>query len=276
VRPATWISAALVTAVVLLALSPLGLASDAEEQAGNLVAPATMALRDVSRPVTDVLLHAGQLRELTAENADLRQDLARVEAELAVLREQRTATERTEALLAAVGGEASQFTSASVILRDPAPGRQVLLIDAGSADGVRAGQPVLGPGSTLVGVVAEVGEHRSRVRLLTDRLSSVSAIVQASRTPGSLDGTGAGLELNFVAADARVATGDVVLTGALGGLLPPGLVIGRVTQIEQRAQDLFPAVIVEPLAAFDRLEQVLVMTAFEPGTALALEETEAP
>lgn len=273
-RPGTWISGAFGLAILLLALSSSGFAGASEERAGAFVLPVTTTVRDLTSPVADVLLHAGQIRQLTEENATLRRDLARTEAELAALREQRSAVDQAAALLAAVGTEAGEFTPASVLMRDPTLGTQLLLIDRGAEHGILSGQPVLGPGSTLVGVVGEVGETRSRVRLLTDHTSSVSALVQSSRTPGSLDGTGNGLQLNFVNAAAHVAVGDTILTGALGGLLPPGLLIGRVTAIEAAAQEVFPRVTVEPLAAFDRLEQVLVMTSFTPGDPLPLEPEE--
>ncbi len=271
-RNASFLVAASLAAVLMLVVSSLGFAGELEERAGAVVAPLTVTVRDAVRPITDVLLHAGRLGDLTAENAELRRELARAEAEAARLREERTAIEQAAALTAAVG-DAGQYVAASVILRDPAPGRQVLLIDRGSAHGIREGQPVVGPASTLVGVVTQVGEERSRVRLLTDRTSSVSAIVQSSRTPGSLDGTGTGLRLNFVVADAHVAVGDAVLTGSLGGLLPPGLLVGKVTAIDARSQEVFPTVTVDPLASFDRLEQVLVMTDFRPGAELPLEAT---
>ncbi len=275
-RPATWLTGAFLLALLLLALSTTSLASTSEERAGAFVIPITTTLRDAAQPVTDVLLHAGQLQQLTAENAQLRRDLARTEAELATVREQRTAMEQATALLDTVGADSGQFIPASVVMRDPSLGSQLLLINRGSEDGVAAGQPVLGAGSTLVGIVDEVGQNRARVRLLTDRTSSVSAIVQSSRTPGSLDGTGDGLQLNFVDAATHVAVGDAILTGALGGLLPPGLLIGRVTAISTNPEDLFPVVTVEPLASFDRLEQVLVMTSFAPGAELPLDGGATP
>lgn len=271
-RNASFLVAASLIALLMLAVSPLRFAGGIEERAGTIVAPLTTATRDAVRPITDVLLHAGRLSELTTENAELRRDLARAEAEAARLREERIAIEQIAALTAAVG-DPGRYVSASVILRDPAPGRQVLLLDRGANDGVREGQPVVGPGSTLVGVVTQVGPERARVRLLTDRASSIAAVVQSSRTPGSLDGTGEALRLNFVAPDAHVAVGDAVLTGSLGGLLPPGLLVGKVTAIDARSQEIFPTVTVEPLASFDRLEQVLVMTDFRPDSELPLETT---
>lgn len=263
-RNAAWLSGVLVAALVLLAASALPPAGRVEEGVGAIAAPAAAALRALVRPVTDVLLHAGHLDELAAENAALRQQTERDAAELAALREDGAARAQTAALLAAAGaraagGEPRRALPAAVVARDPAPGREVLLLDRGAAEGVRAGQPVLGAGATLVGVVAQADERSARVRLLTDRASAIAAIVQASRTPGSLVGTGSGLRLDLVPHGAPIAVGDVVLSSTLGGLLPPGLLAGKVTRVSSTPQDALETVEVEPLADFARLEQVLVL-----------------
>ncbi len=272
VRQLAWLSALALGAVVLLALSPLPQAGRVEEAVSSVVAPVAASLRSAVRPVTDVLLNAGQLERLAAENAELRRVLTRSEADLAALREERTSAQQAAALVAAVGDRPGQFVTASVLARDPAPGRHLLLVDRGTRHGVRAGQPVLGAGATLVGVVWHVDEDHARIRLLTDRDSAISGTIQSSRTPAALAGTGSGLRLDFVPHGAAVAAGDVVLTSALGGLLPPGLLAGKVTRVHSAPQDLHETIEVEPLADLARLEAVLVMTSFTPGATLPLSE----
>ena len=51
-------------------------------------------------------------------------------------------------------------------------------------------------------------------------------------------------------------------------LLPTGLPIGRVTEVRAPDQALFGAIEVAPLADYQRLEQLLVMTSFEPGVGM--------
>lgn len=246
-------------AALLLLLSPLPLAGSLEQRGAALIVPFTTAIRDATRPIADVLLNAGQVRELSAENAQLRRDLARLEAQAAALRESAVATQQVASLLAAVGDQASRFLPASVVLRDPSPVREAVTVDRGSADGVAVGQPVLGPGATLIGVVTGVDAHRSSVRLLTDSASAVTAVVQQSRVPGALAGGDGGLMLEFVPVDAPISEGDLVLTSALGGRLPGGLVIGRIASIEAAGQELFATVRVEALTDYARVESVLIL-----------------
>lgn len=255
--------------LVLLALSPLSVSDRIEERGGALLAPAMSVLHRAVRPLSDVLLHAGQIEELSQENADLQQQVARLEAEAAALREHQGAVEAATALRAAVGDEMQQVT-ASVVVRDPAPGREVLVVDRGRSDGVNVGQPVLGPGATLVGSVVEVQDHRARVRLLSDSSSTLAAVIQQSRVGAALAGSDdRALHLEFVSIDAQVAPGDLIVSSPLGGLLPAGLLIGRVTSRQARPQDLFATIEVEPLTDYARLEHVLIMTGFvpAPGTA---------
>ena len=102
------------------------------------------------------------------------------------------------------------------------------------------------------------------MRLLDDPRSAVTAVVQESRIPGALAGGPGGLRLEFVSIGAPVGEGDLVLTSALGGRLPDGLLIGRITAVDSDRQDLFQTVTVEPLADYARLEQVLMLTDFLP------------
>ena len=251
-------------AALLLALAPLPFARDLESRIGAVLTPISAAIHDAVRPAADVLLNAGQLSRLAEENAELRAGVARLEAELSALREAGVEAEQAAALFAAVGDDAGRYVVASVVLRDPAPSRRSITVDRGTADGVAPGQPVLGASATLVGVVSEVEEHRARVRLLDDPRSAITAVVQESRTPGALAGGPGGLRLEFVPVGAPVGEGDLVLTSALGGRLPDGLLIGRITAVDSNGQDLFETVAVEPLADYARLEQVLVLTDFLP------------
>jgi rod shape-determining protein MreC len=273
-RSAARLTVLLAIAALMLALSPLPVADDLEARLAAVVAPASSALNSVTRPVADVLLNAGQIRQLSEENAELRRAVARLESETASLREANIDAQQASALVAAVGDEASRYLPAAVVLRDPSPARRVVLIDRGAADGVTPGQPVLGAGATLIGVVSAVEQRQATVRLLSDEGSAVTAVVQQSRVPGALAGGPGGLRLEFVPIGSPVATGDLVLTSSLGGRLPGGLLIGRVTAVHSREQDLFETVEVEPLTDYARLERVLILTDFLTGAAA--EESSEP
>ena len=266
-RNLAWMSALLAAALVLLIGSSLPFAPALEAQSGALVSGAAAALGEATRPLTDVIFHAGQIERLSAENARLRGDVAGLEVELAALREQALATAQVSALVEAVGSGGAQAAedavAAAVVARDPDPARAVLTLDRGTRDGIAAGQPVLGPGAVLVGLVVSAEATTARVRLLSDPASDVAVLLQRSRTPGVLAG-GDPLRLEFVGIEEPVDAGDLVLTSALGARLPRGLPIGRVATVEREPQQLFAAVEVAPLTDYRRLEHVLVLTTEAP------------
>ena len=280
-RGAAWIAATLLLALLLLAASTLAAAGRLEARAGSLVGGLADAVDSAVRPFSEFLLSAGELRALSDENARLKGEVARLSSEVAALREERTASLQVDELLSAVetagllaggaaaGGAAPRVVNASVLARDPSPTRAELLIDRGRAHGVYVGQPVLGPAATLVGIVSGADERSARIRLLIDVRSAVTSVVQGSRTPAALAGTADGLRLEFVPAGAPVAVGDTVITSALGGRLPAGLLAGRIATISEAPHDLFATIEVEPLVDYNRLEQILVLTGALPGEPTA-------
>lgn len=267
-RHLVWFAGLLALAGALLLGSLLPFASGLEERGGAIVAPLSRVAGGAVLPLTDVVRSGERARGLGRENAALRRENARLAAELAALRESAAAADRLAGLIAAAGpAYAERALAAPVVLRDPAPGRDVIVIGRGERDGVRPGQPVLGPGGTIVGTIASAQRGRARVRLLSDPDSAVAAVVQSTRTQAVLAGWREGLRLEFAPLEDPIAAGDLVLTSALGGRLPGGLLAGRVAEVERPRQGILASVRVEPLADYRRLEQVLVLTGPEPAAA---------
>ncbi len=104
-----------------------------------------------------------------------------------------------------------------------------------------------------------------KVLLITDPSSSVAALIQSSRAPGIVSGhLGRELTMNYLPQEETVNVGDVVLTSGMGGDHPKGLVIGQVVEVHRRDIDPFQEALVRPAVNFDKLENVLVITSFEP------------
>ncbi|HEX4585796.1 MAG TPA: rod shape-determining protein MreC [Burkholderiaceae bacterium] len=127
-----------------------------------------------------------------------------------------------------------------------------LVIDRGSSDGVRAGNPVIDE-QGVVGQVTRVFPMVSEVTVLTERDQSIP--VEVSRNGlrciafgGAEAGT---LELRFLAANADVASGDAVVTSGLDGLYPPGLPVGTIARVERDVKDQFARVVVNPAGGVD-------------------------
>ena len=131
---------------------------------------------------------------------------------------------------------------------------------------------VVTEGHSVVGTVTKLFDTYSWVTLITDPNSAVSAMVQESRAQGVVTGSySRKLSIEFVAQGAAVKDGDVVITSAIGGLYPAGLVIGKVTDVGGTAQDLFKnghgGAAGQPLPPGDRA-RADQLRADEPGDAM--------
>jgi rod shape-determining protein MreC len=78
---------------------------------------------------------------------------------------------------------------------------------------------------------------------------------------GNIDGT---LLMERIPQNETVNPGDIVLTSGLGGNFPDKLVIGQVTEVIQRDQDMFQTARIRPTVDFGTLETMLIITSFEP------------
>jgi rod shape-determining protein MreC len=119
----------------------------------------------------------------------------------------------------------------------------------------------------LVGKVTRVNRDQSRVALLTDKESAVSAYDVETEADGVIrHGAGAGdsLILDRVPKDERVVRGDLVATSGrrfqlLPSIYPRNIQIGVVTSVGQSDIDANQQIQVDPFVDFDSLDSVLIL-----------------
>lgn len=203
------------------------------------------------------------LVEAGEENGRLREENRQLRAELNGLAEVRLANERLRLLLDFRDSVDLPALPAQVIAEDASSWFRTVVIDKGSADGVREGMPVV-VAEGVVGRVIRNAPRQSRVLLLTDASSAVASLVQRNRTRGICRGQGDFLTLDFALRHKDVEVGDRIVTSGTGGVFPKGLVIGRVTRAVREEYGLFQTVTVDPAVDFSRLEEVLVLLREEP------------
>jgi rod shape-determining protein MreC len=136
---------------------------------------------------------------------------------------------------------------------------KTILINKGTADGLRVGIPVLSE-QGIVGRIIETAWHSSQVLLLIDENSNIDVLIQRSRAQGILQGAGpSGFNLKYISRVEDVQTGDVVLSSGLAGVFPKGLMIGVVTGASRKGEGLFQKIDVAPAVDFGRIEEVLAL-----------------
>ena len=140
-----------------------------------------------------------------------------------------------------------------------------IVIDRGSQREVRLGLPVI-DGAGVVGQVTRVFPFTAEVTLLTDKEQAIPVQVLRNGLRSVAYGRGQSglLDLRFVAPNADIVVGDIVITSGLDGIYPAGLAVAKVVKVENRAAGAFGGVLLQPLAGIDRHRQLLVLMALPP------------
>ncbi len=126
---------------------------------------------------------------------------------------------------------------------------------------VQEGDPVITPEGILIGVVEEVHDGFSTVKLITSKGSSFEVKVQNEDEPiGVLEGTGEKtLLLNFLPKDKRVARGDAVVSLAYEKTATSGVLIGRILEVKKNDVEAFNQAIVWQGVDYRYLDYLLIM-----------------
>jgi len=230
--------------------------------AGDMIAPVSRALTEAGTGLNIGGERLGD-SELARELEAVRAERDRLFAENAMLREQVAEIDQLRAQLGfqQAHPELSSVT-ANVIGRDPEGTEKYILIDRGSADGLRVGMPVVSP-DFLVGEIVEVDANRSKVLLVIDAAFQTGARLQVSRGTGIVYGqwqTGGRAEMRHVPIETEVNPDEVIVTSGASLLIPEGLVIGRILEIHRDELGSEITISVLPLVDFDELETVTVVT----------------
>ncbi|MDP2811135.1 MAG: rod shape-determining protein MreC [Rhodocyclaceae bacterium] len=143
--------------------------------------------------------------------------------------------------------------------RDPFSRR--VIVDRGLQDGIATGQAVVDDVG-VIGQITRVFPMISEVTLLTDKEQAIPVLVERNGLRAVLAGAGAGnLELRFLAANADVQKGDILVTSGLDGVYLPGLPAAKVVQIDRDNSFSFARIRCVPLAGVERHGHVLILGA---------------
>ncbi len=156
-------------------------------------------------------------------------------------------------------GSDREMILASVIGSDAISWAKMITIDKGSNDGLKKNMAVI-TYEGLVGHIVQTVPHYSKVLLITDVRSAVDALDQDNRTRGVVIGKGSDIcEMKYIPHDADIRIGHPVISSGLGGVFPKGLLIGKVSKVEETEKGLFKNVVVTPSVKISFLEEVFVL-----------------
>jgi len=193
-----------------------------------------------------------------SENQQLQETVRRLSLLNSSYEQERQENVRLRRLLSMTDSASYKTVGARVVARTPSFLSNVIYIDRGSKDGVRIDDPVIS-GDGVVGRTILVSKYQSQVQLLTNPDASVGVMLERTRTPGVLRGSGDFLlDLDYIGNSEQVENGDLVLTSGLDGIFPKGLGIGKVVD-SRKGKGVFRSIKVRPFMDFMRIEEVSII-----------------
>ncbi|MEX0919364.1 MAG: rod shape-determining protein MreC [Parcubacteria group bacterium] len=149
-------------------------------------------------------------KSLSDENVELRARVESLETEISSLY---LGEEREMVLLELLDRRPSGPTvTASVLTHPPQSPYDVLIIDAGSSQGVNIGDRVYLPEGPVLGTVFEIFPRTARVRLYSSSGEMTGAVLERGGVPVTMEGQGAGNFKIILPRDIEAERGDRVLS----------------------------------------------------------------
>lgn len=256
-----------VLCIVLIVLSSIesGYINPLRNAVGYVLVPIQKGINSVGTGIYNAVSDAESLRKASRENQELKAQIDTLLEENNRLKSDTLELARLRELYQ-LDQEYMQYpkVAARVIAKDSEKWFQVFRIDKGSADGIEPDMNVL-CGGGLLGIVTDVGANYATVRSIIDDESRVSAMSQVSAdtciVAGDLqlfeDGR---LRISNIDKNAGISDGDAIVTSNISTKFLPGILIGYAADIQVDAQQLTKSGTLIPVADFDNLQEVFVIT----------------
>jgi rod shape-determining protein MreC len=231
-RSLTLVVALVLLALLLLALDQAGMLGPARAQVQTWLTPLMRAMRQAGDGVNGVGQSLTEVQQLRDRVTALEAENGRLQAQNLQIQELQLELSRLQAQLRIEKEKPWRLLGVDISTRTPDGGRRIVMLAAGSEQGVKPGMAVLGKDGSgppaLIGVVENVGPRSASVLLITDFSSAISAQIYHSgeAISGVVQGqwqVGSRLKLDSVDRAKPLVAGDVVVTAGLTAQLDPTL-----------------------------------------------------
>lgn len=264
--------AAAVIAVALALMSVFSNTSSPLVNLANTIAsPFRSAYTAVAEWFNDKQKYYQNYTDLEEENAQLRRELAQMQADIRQAKLDSAENERLKSLLG-LQEERPDLTEdivlATVTEHAVTNWSATLTVSRGTNDGLEPGDCVMDEEGNLVGTVSDVGTNWATILTLVDTETSIGAQVFRTGDLGVAQGNFSlmgenRLRMDYLPAECDLLGGDLVVTSGLGGYYPSGLVIGSVEEVHLDDSGASSYAVLVPAVEFDQLQQVVVLRSYD-------------
>ena len=157
------------------------------------------------------------------------------------------------------GKYSSRFRIGNVVSVRPHVFPVEMVINKGSADGIREGMAVLSKDLCLVGRISGVSQKTSRIITIFNTVSKISVMVDSTGEVGIMEGgTIPHCILKYISRESKVKVGDTIVTSGYSKFFPRGTRVGEVVNISPATDSLFLNIHVKPYTGTDEVDEVLI------------------
>ncbi len=203
--------------------------------------------------------------QLLAENETLRRRVAELEEAGIAGQDAVRENERMKDLLGLAEARPElQYRDAEIVRRSSSNWSSDLTINRGTSGGVEVNDCVIDQYGHLIGVVTQADVNSARVTTILDPTLEVGGRVARTDEDAILKGDFSlmldGLaRLSYLPEDAKLVTGDQVITSGLGGVYPSGLAVGTIRSLVVEEDGVTRYAQVEPAADIAGIRYVYVI-----------------
>ena len=229
-----------------------------------VMTPLQKGLNNVAVWISDKIDNFETLKEVKAENEQLKTQLEALMAENSTLNLDRNELEQLRMLYKLDQTYSYPKIAAQVIAKDSSNFFSTFTINKGSKDGITVDMNVIS-GSGLVGIVTAVNENTATVRSIIDDFSNVSAMIAVTsdfcNVAGDLTLINDGkIHVENIPKESLVGDGYAIVTSHISSKYLPGILIGYTTDISIDANNLTKSGLVIPIVDFENIQYVFVIT----------------
>lgn len=216
------------------------------------VTPVLAVLASPIKAVAEVKESSKKMLLVYEENKLLKQENKRLGRIQAMAERLEIENRRLKELLHFIPDATVSYIAARVVTGTSGPYTRSAIISAGKSENIKKGSVVVNDDG-LVGRIIEVGSRSSRILLITDINSRVPVITGVSGERGIISGKNSEiLILDHLPLDSEVKEGEKIVTTGDGSGFPPGIPVGIIESVSNKA------VTVKPYVSWNRLEYVSV------------------
>ena len=259
---------AVLLTVVLAVVSSLTGMSIPDMAVKGILTPIRTGVSRLTDQAEQLYNYMFEYESLAAENAALKESLAKMEEDA---READSVARENDRLRALLGlkeaHEDYELVDSYIISRSSQQWSSTFTINKGASAGITPGMCAITANGEVVGVVSEAGPNYSVVKSLLDSSLEVSATISSSGYNGMVQGGYAtGLEgllrMDYLPSNSVIRNNDQVVTSG-STVYPRNLIIGYVVDAGFDDTGVAKYALLEPAVNIGSLEQVFIVTAYE-------------